>query len=61
MPNAERPIKAFGYPVLPIVYIAMAAFICLVLLDQKPGYTYPGLMIVLLGVPVYFFWQRKPA
>ncbi|MFM8177780.1 MAG: APC family permease, partial [Candidatus Kapaibacterium sp.] len=60
-PDAERPIKAVGYPVLPLVYIVVATFICLVLLSEKPNYTYPGLGIVLLGVPVYFFWRRKTA
>lgn len=59
MPNAERPIKAFGYPVLPIIYIAMATFICIVLLIEKPMYTYPGLGIVLLGIPVYYLWQSS--
>ncbi|MFN4768845.1 MAG: APC family permease [Candidatus Kapaibacterium sp.] len=58
-PDAERPIKAIGYPVIPALYIAIATFICLVLLDQKPNYTYPGLGIVLLGVPVYYIWSRK--
>lgn len=58
-PDAERPIKAVGYPVIPGLYIAIATFICLVLLNEKPNYTYPGLFIVLLGIPVYLFWRRK--
>jgi len=57
-PNAVRPYKAFGYPVLPAVYIMMAAWICVVLLRYKPQYTWPGLAIVLLGVPVYLVWKR---
>ena len=59
-PHAERPYKAIGYPVLPVVYIAMAAWICVVLLRYKPQYTWPGLIIVLLGVPVYFLWKGTP-
>ena len=58
-PNAPRPYKALGYPVLPAVYIAMAAWICIVLLRYKPQYTWPGLVIVLLGIPVYLFWSRR--
>jgi basic amino acid/polyamine antiporter, APA family len=58
-PDAERPYKAVGYPVLPIVYIVMALFIDVVLLRYKPQYTWPGLIIVLLGIPVYFAWSRN--
>lgn len=57
-PDAPRPYKAFGYPVLPAIYIAMAAWICVVLLRYKPQYTWPGLILVLVGVPVYLVWQR---
>ena len=57
-PDAPRPYKAFGYPVLPGVYLAMAATICFTLLRYKPQYTWPGLFLVLLGVPVYLFWSR---
>jgi APA family basic amino acid/polyamine antiporter len=58
-PDAVRPYKAFGYPVLPAVYIAMAAWICVVLLRYKPQYTWPGLILVLIGVPVYLLWKRS--
>ena len=58
-PDAERPYKAFGYPVLPAIYIVMAIFIDVVLLRYKPQFTWPGLIIVLLGIPVYFAWSRK--
>jgi basic amino acid/polyamine antiporter, APA family len=58
-PDADRPYKAFGYPVLPALYIVMAAWICIVLLRYKPQYTWPGLLIVLLGIPVYALWRRK--
>ncbi|MBI3139210.1 MAG: amino acid permease [Sphingobacteriales bacterium] len=53
-PEAERPYKAFGYPVLPILYIVMGAAFCVLLIIYKPEYTWPGLGIVLLGVPLYY-------
>ena len=58
-PDAERPYRAIGYPVLPAIYILMAAWICIVLLRYKPQYTWPGLVIVLLGIPVFAVWSRK--
>ena len=58
-PDAPRPYRAIGYPVLPAVYIVMALFIDVVLLRYKPQYTWPGLCIVLLGIPVYFLWSRR--
>jgi basic amino acid/polyamine antiporter, APA family len=57
-PGVPRPYRAFGYPVLPGLYIVMAGWICVVLLRYKPQYTWPGLMIVLLGIPVYLVWTR---
>jgi APA family basic amino acid/polyamine antiporter len=60
-PDAERPYKALGYPVLPAIYIVMALFIDVVLLRYKPQYTWPGLIIVLLGIPVYMLWKRSSA
>jgi len=59
-PDAPRPYKALGYPVLPALYIVMALWICGVLLRYKPQYTWPGLVLVLLGIPVYLFWSRRP-
>lgn len=59
-PDAPRPYKAWGYPVLPALYLVMAAWICFVLLRYKPQYTWPGLVLVLLGIPVYIFWSRRP-
>ena len=53
-PDLPRPYKAFGYPVVPILYIALASFICIVLLKVKTETTWPGLLIVILGVPVYY-------
>ena len=60
-PQAERPYRAVGYPVLPAIYIVMALFIDVVLLLYKPEYTWPGLIIVLLGIPVYLIWSRRTA
>jgi basic amino acid/polyamine antiporter, APA family len=57
-PDAERSYKTFGYPVLPALYIVMAALICIILLIYKPQYTWPGVGIVLLGIPVYFVWKK---
>jgi basic amino acid/polyamine antiporter, APA family len=59
-PEAERPYRAVGYPILPAIYIVMALFIDVVLLRYKPQYTWPGLIIVLLGIPVYYLWKRNP-
>jgi APA family basic amino acid/polyamine antiporter len=59
--NADRPYRAIGYPVLPAIYIGMALFIDIVLLLYKPQYTWPGLIIVLIGIPVYYFWSRRSA
>jgi basic amino acid/polyamine antiporter, APA family len=58
-PDAVRPYKAFGYPVLPALYIVMAMWICVVLLRYKPQYTWPGLILVVLGIPVYLVWKRS--
>ena len=58
MPDAERPYKALGYPVLPALYIILAAAICIDLLIFKPKYTWPGVVIVFLGIPVFFLWKR---
>ncbi len=57
-PDADRPYKAFGYPVLPAFYIVAAAAICIDLLIFKPRYTWPGVAIVLIGIPVYYLWKR---
>ncbi|MEO7649097.1 MAG: amino acid permease [Bryobacteraceae bacterium] len=58
-PEMERPYRAFGYPALPAIYILAASLIEVLLLRYKPDYTWPGLIIVLLGVPVYFVWRKK--
>jgi APA family basic amino acid/polyamine antiporter len=56
-PDAPRPYKTFGYPVVPALYIIIALAIMIILLIYKPTYTWPGLIIVMLGVPVYFVWN----
>ena len=56
-PNMERPYRAIGYPVLPAIYIVMAVFLEVQLLRYKPQNTWPGLIIVLIGVPVYVLWR----
>ncbi len=58
-PEAERPYKAFGYPVIPALYILGASVILIVLFAYRPATTWPGLGIVLLGVPVYFYLRAK--
>jgi basic amino acid/polyamine antiporter, APA family len=60
-PHMDRPYKAVGYPVLPAIYIVAASLIEILLLLYKPNYTWPGLIIVLLGLPVYFVWRRNTA
>jgi APA family basic amino acid/polyamine antiporter len=57
-PDAERPYRAFGYPIIPALYIIAASTIFLVLLLYRTQTTWPGLAIVLTGVPVYFLWKR---
>jgi APA family basic amino acid/polyamine antiporter len=56
-PNLDRPYRAFGYPFLPALYILMAVFLEIQLLRYRPQYTWPGLIIVLLGLPVYAIWN----
>jgi APA family basic amino acid/polyamine antiporter len=58
-PSVDRPYRAFGYPVIPALYIIGAATILLVLFLYRPATTWPGLVIVLLGVPVYFAWRPR--
>ena len=60
-PDLDRPYRAFGYPVLPALYIVAAGLIEILLLLYKPNYTWPGLIIVLLGLPVYYLWRAKAA
>ena len=59
MPDAERPYKAFGYPILPAIYILMAISFCILLIVFKPAFTWPGLIIVLIGIPVYYIAVKQ--
>ncbi len=58
-PDMERPYKAFGYPVLPAIYILMGISFCLLLIKFKPEFTWPGLIITLIGVPIYFIVVKR--
>jgi APA family basic amino acid/polyamine antiporter len=53
-PDAPRPYKAFGYPILPAIYIVMGVTFCTLLIIYKPTFTWPGLIITLIGIPIYF-------
>ena len=53
-PEMERPYKAFGYPILPAIYILMGISFCILLIVYKPEFTWPGLIITLIGIPIYF-------
>jgi basic amino acid/polyamine antiporter, APA family len=57
-PDIPRPYKAFGYPFIPAIYILTTVTIMVILLKYKPNYTFPGLAIVLLGIPVFFLWKK---
>ena len=57
-PDIPRPYKAFGYPVVPAIYILIIVTIMIILLIYKPNYTFPGLGIVILGIPVFFLWRK---
>jgi basic amino acid/polyamine antiporter, APA family len=57
-PEMERPYRVFGYPVLPGMYLLCASLIEVQLLRYKPQYTWPGLVIILTGVPVYWLWRK---
>ena len=59
MPDAERPIKAPGYPIIPMIYVIVASIIVLILVKEKPQFTYPGLGIVAIGIPVYYWFNSK--
>jgi APA family basic amino acid/polyamine antiporter len=58
-PDIDRPYKAFGYPFIPLIYIALALIVMVILFFYKPEYTWPGLIIVILGIPVYYLWRGK--
>lgn len=58
-PDMPRPYKAFGYPVIPALYMLAAGAIAIILLFAKPAYSVSGLFIVLLGIPVYLLWKAE--
>lgn len=58
-PDLERPYKTWLYPVTPIIYLLIGTVFCVLLLIYKREYTWPGFLIVLLGLPVYYFINRK--
>jgi APA family basic amino acid/polyamine antiporter len=57
-PDLPRPVRAFGYPLLPGLYMVAVAALMIILLLYRPLYTWPGLIIVALGIPVYAIWRR---
>lgn len=59
LPDAERPYRAFGYPLLPALYIILGISFCLLLIWFKPQFTWPGLIIVLIGIPIYYLTRQK--
>ena len=60
-PETYRPYKAFGYPVLPALYVIIATCIAAILLIDKTSNTLPGLLIVLAGIPVYYYMRNRPS
>lgn len=58
-PDIPRPYKAFGYPILPLIYILMGTSFCVLLIIYKPGFTWPGLIITLTGIPVFFMTKLR--
>lgn len=58
-PDLQRPYKAIGYPILPSVYILMGLSFCILLIFYKPQFTWPGLIISLMGIPIYYFITKK--
>jgi APA family basic amino acid/polyamine antiporter len=57
-PDIPRPYKAFGYPIIPSFYVLITVTIMVILLIYKPDYTFPGLGIVILGIPVFYLWRK---
>jgi APA family basic amino acid/polyamine antiporter len=59
LPDAVRPYKAWGYPIVPALYVIAASALMIDLLILKPRFTWPGLLIALSGVPIYY-WTTRP-
>ncbi len=58
-PDVPRPYKAFGYPFLPAIYILMGISFCILLIIYKPQFTWPGLIITLTGIPLYYIAMAR--
>lgn len=58
-PHLERPYKAWLYPVTPLLYLVMGSMFCILLILYKPNYTWPGFLLILAGLPVYYFINRQ--
>ncbi|GEM68956.1 amino acid transporter [Sphingobacterium mizutaii NBRC 14946 = DSM 11724] len=58
-PDIERPYKTFLYPIPPLVYLLIGAAFCILLILYKPQYTWPGFILILMGVPIYYFANRR--
>lgn len=58
-PDLERPYKTWLYPITPILYLFIGTAFCVLLIWFKPQYTWPGFLLILLGLPVYWFINRK--
>ncbi|MGE0439914.1 MAG: APC family permease [Gemmatimonadales bacterium] len=58
-PKAERPVRAWGYPVVPFIYAAASGWVCVQLVIQRPQYTWPGLVLLALGLPIYLVQSRR--
>ena len=58
-PDMPRPYKAFGYPVIPAIYVVLAALFCVNLIYTKPAYAGWSLVIILVGMPVYYYWKAN--
>jgi len=58
-PDRERSYRAWLYPVTPLLYLVLGTAFCVLLIIFKPQYTWPGFLLILLGLPIYFFIQYK--
>jgi APA family basic amino acid/polyamine antiporter len=58
-PDVERPYRAFGYPIVPALYIVGAGAVLIVLFVYRTATTWPGLVIILLGLPAFAWWRRR--
>lgn len=58
-PELERPYKTWLYPVTPLLYLFIGSAFCILLMMYKPQYTWPGFLLILIGLPVYWFINRK--